>query len=110
MDRAETRLETSRRVYSGLDPLDHKRRESGRGPETGTLRRLQPPPRCGVGPVWETRRAMSRLNSPETRNPATGEGGVSVSLRSCSCKGDGNGKAPAECKRNLLDHPDVAQR
>ena len=71
MDRAETRLETSRRVYSGLDPLDHKRRESGRGPETGNLRRLPPPPRCGV---------------------------------------DGSGKTSAECKRNLLDHPDVAQR
>ena len=27
-----------------------------------------------------------------------------------SCKVDGSGKTSAECKRNLLDHPDVAQR
>ena len=63
-----------------------------------------------VGPVWETRGVMSRRERPETRNPAGGEGGVSVSLRSYSCKVDGNGIDTAECKRNLLDHPDVAQR
>ena len=27
-----------------------------------------------------------------------------------SCKVDGNGRHSAECKRNLPDHPDVAQR
>ena len=53
---------------------------------------------------------MSRLNSPETRNPATGEGGVSVAFADTNCKVDGNGIDTAECKRNLLDHPDVAQR
>ena len=27
-----------------------------------------------------------------------------------NCKVDGNGNDSAECKSNLLDHPDVAQR
>ena len=47
MDQAEVCLETLRRAYSDLDPLDHKRRKSGRGPETGNLRRVEGPP-----PLW----------------------------------------------------------
>ena len=113
-------------VFSRIGPKPDLRPRGGfipawirwttKGERAGEARRRElsggcsPPPRCGVGPVWETRRAMSRLNSPETRNPASGEGGVSVSLRSWSCKVDGNGNDSAECKRNLLDHPDVAQR
>ena len=104
-DRAEARLETSRRAYSGLDPLHHKGRGIGRGPETGTIRRLEAAVPVVVGPMWETRRVMSRRNRPETRNPAIGEGGVSVSLRSSSCKVDGSGRKSAECKRKFTRSP-----
>ena len=47
---------------------------------------------------------------PYTRNPATGESGVSVAFAVRGCKVDGNGIDSAECKSNLPDHPDVAQR
>ena len=40
-DRAEARLDTSRRAYFGLDPLHHKGREIGRGLEMGAIRRLE---------------------------------------------------------------------
>ena len=55
-------------------------------------------------------RLMSNRNRPETRNPADGEGGVSVAFAVDSCKVDGNGIPAAECKSNLLEHPDAAQR
>ena len=90
------------------------RGESGRGPETGTLRRMPVAASLVVSdPYGKLTEAMSMLmsrrNSPETRNPAGGSGGVSVSLRSSSSKVDGSGNGSAECKRNLLDHPDERQ-
>ena len=63
-----------------------------------------------VGPVWETRGAMFKRTRPERRNPAGGHGGVPEAFAVSSCKVDGNGKRPAECKINLLEHPDAAQR
>ncbi len=105
-DRSETRLETSRRAYSGLDPLHHKGGGIGRGSETGNLRRVEGRTAVVVGPVWETRPVIHMNSRPYTRNPATGEGGVSVDLRSGSCKVDGLGITPAECKENLPYHSD----
>ena len=104
-DRAETRLETSTRADSGLDPIHHRGRETGRGPETGNLRRREGRPAVVVGPVWETRAVIHMNSHPDTRNPA-GEAGFLESFAVTSCKVYGSGRNIAECKKNLPYPPD----
>jgi len=89
-----------------LDPLHHKGERGAPEALTGGLSAVTE----GVAGVVESYpygrlRAIHMNRRPYTRNPAV-EGGVSVSLRSRSCKVDGLGNDGAECKENLPHHSD----
>ena len=52
---------------------------------------------------------MSRLNGQKQETPPDGKAGFLNAYAVTGCKVDGNGNRDAECKTNLLDHPDSEQ-
>ena len=57
-----------------------------------------------VRPLWETERSM---NGQKQETPPTA--GFLEAYAAINCKVDGSGRNSAECKTNLLDHPDSEQ-
>ena len=61
----------------------------------------------GVCPVWETDGIVETSQKQET--PPSPMTGFLKAYAVRSCKVDSNGETSAECKENLLDHPDEIQ-
>ena len=82
--------------HKGREPGEGRRRELSGALRTST-----------VAPLWETHKTMFRQNALN-KKPRRWTGFLEA-FAVTSCKVDGDGRLIAECKTNLLDHPDSEQ-